>query len=129
MPDNTHGKFIWNELNTHNVEAAKKFLGGALGWSFEAMPMPDSSTYWIIKNGNDRVGGIFDLNVLPDCKNVPEHWLSYVGVDDVDTRCKKAIAAGAKEIRPPFDVPNVGRIGIIQQPGGAGVAWMTPRSM
>ena len=29
----------------------------------------------------------------------------------------------------PFDVPNVGRIGILQQPGGAGIAWMTPKPM
>jgi uncharacterized protein len=29
-------------------------------------------------------------------------------------------------MKPPFDVPNVGRIAIVQQPGGAGIGWMTP---
>ena len=129
MTEVPHGKFIWNELNTHNVEAAKKFLGTTLGWTFDAMPMPGDQTYWIIKKGDERIGGIFDMNKMPDCKNVPEHWMSYVAVDDVDARCKKAIAAGAKEGRPPFDVAGVGRIAILQQPGGAMVAWMTPRSM
>ena len=28
--------------------------------------------------------------------------------------------------RPIFDVPGVGRIAILQQPGGAGIGWMTP---
>jgi hypothetical protein len=29
-------------------------------------------------------------------------------------------------MKPIFDVPNVGRIAILMQPGGAGVGWMTP---
>ena len=128
MAEVPHGKFIWNELNTHNVEGAKQFLGATLGWTFEGMPMPDY-TYWVIKKGDERIGGVFDLNSQAGCKNVPDHWLSYVAVDDVDARCKKAIAAGAKEGRPPFDVPGVGRIAILEQPGGAHVAWMTPKGM
>jgi len=126
MADNPHGTFIWNELNTHNVDAAKKFLSATLGWSFESMPIPDG-TYWIIKNGDARAGGIFDISKDARFKGVPEHWLSYVAVDDIDARYKKALAAGAKEGRAPFDIPNVGRIGILAQPGGAMVAWMTPK--
>jgi hypothetical protein len=34
-------------------------------------------------------------------------------------RPKKATAAGAKVCREPFDVPGVGRIAILQEPGGA----------
>ena len=127
MPDNPHGKFIWNELNTHDAEASKAFLAATLGWSFEAMPMPDF-TYWVVKNGEERIGGIFEFHE-PACENAPEHWLTYVAVDDVDTRCKKASAAGARMLREPFDVPGVGRIAIVQQPGGAAVAWMTPKDM
>ena len=52
--------------------------------------------------------------------------MSYLAVDDVDARVAKAIAAGAKLMRPIFDVPGVGRIAILDEPGGAGVAWMTP---
>jgi predicted enzyme related to lactoylglutathione lyase len=40
------------------------------------------------------------------CKDVPEHWLSYIAVDNVDERYKKALAAGAKEGRAPFDIPK-----------------------
>jgi len=123
-----HGKFIWNELNTRDVEGAKRFLGAALGWTFEASPMP-SFTYWIIKKGDERIGGIFDLNSDERCKGVPEHWLTYIAVDDVDTRLKAALAAGAKEGRPPQDIPGVGRMAVLQQPGGAMVAWLTPKPM
>ena len=47
-------------------------------------------------------------------------------VDDVDARVAKAVKAGAKLMRPIFDVPNVGRIAILTEPGGAGIGWMTP---
>jgi predicted enzyme related to lactoylglutathione lyase len=48
--------------------------------------------------------------------------------DDVDARLKAAKAAGAKVLRGSFDVPGVGRIAIIQDPGGAAIGWMTPAS-
>jgi len=49
-----------------------------------------------------------------------------VAVDNVDARVNKATAAGATLMRPLFDVPGVGRIAILREPGGAGVGWMTP---
>ena len=53
-----HGIFVWNELNSRNVEAAKSFYAAALGWTFEAMPVEGGDPYWTIKNGDVRVGGI-----------------------------------------------------------------------
>lgn len=123
-----HGKFVWNELNTHDIEGAKRFLSTTIGWTFEPMTMP-GFTYWIIKRGDERMGGMYDMSAEERCKNVPEHWLSYIAVDDIDTRYKMALVAGAKEIRPPADVPGVGRIALLEQPGGAKIGWITPRPM
>jgi predicted enzyme related to lactoylglutathione lyase len=123
-----HGKFVWNELNTRDIEGAKRFLSTTLGWTFESMPIP-VGTYWIAKKREERIGGLYDMNGDAHCKDVPEHWLSYIAVDNVDERYKKALAAGAKEGRAPFDIPNVGRIAILQQPGGAMIGWITPKPM
>jgi predicted enzyme related to lactoylglutathione lyase len=120
----SHGHFYWNELMTRNAEKAKKFYGGAIGWTFEAMAMPDG-TYWVAKMGDAYVGGLFALT-SPQFDGVPEGWMSYLAVDDVDARVKKAAAAGAKLMRPIFDVAGVGRIAILTEPGGAGIGWMTP---
>jgi len=57
-----HGHLYWNELMTRDAEKAKKFYGGAIGWTFEAMAMPDG-TYWIAKMGNAYVGGLFALTI------------------------------------------------------------------
>jgi predicted enzyme related to lactoylglutathione lyase len=120
-----HGHFVWNELTTHNVEKAKAFYGEVLGWSFEAMPGANGTPYWIAKLGGERIGGLFPLDPKT-CANVPEGWLPYIAVDDVDARVKKATAKGAKLMRPIFDVPGVGRIAILTEPGGAGIGWITP---
>ena len=119
-----HGHFHWNELVTRDVEKAKKFYGDTIGWTFDGMPMPDG-TYWVAKMGDQPVGGLFPI-AGPQWEGVPEHWMSYLAVDDVDARVKKATAAGAKLMRPAFDVPGVGRIAILTEPGGAGVGWITP---
>ena len=122
-----HGHFHWNELLTRDVEGAKKFYGQTIGWTFDSMPMPDGATYWTAIMGDEMVAGIFPTD-RPEFKGVPEAWMSYLAVDDVDARVKKAVAAGAKLMRPVFDVPHVGRIAILTEPGGAGVGWMTPTS-
>jgi len=106
------------------VEQAKKFYGSTIGWTFDAMPMPDG-TYWVAKMDDEPVAGIFPM-IGPDFDGVPENWLSYLAVDNVDARLKAAKAAGAKVMRAPFDVPSVGRIAIVQAPGGATIAWITP---
>jgi predicted enzyme related to lactoylglutathione lyase len=123
----THGSFYWNELLTKDVERAKRFYTDTIGWTYQGMPMPDGATYWMAMVAGKPVAGLFPTN-RPEYQAVPEAWMSYLAVDDVDARVKKALAAGAKLMKPTFDVPKVGRIAILTEPSGAGVGWMTPVS-
>jgi predicted enzyme related to lactoylglutathione lyase len=120
-----HGVVCWSELNVRDVARAQKFYAETLGWRFEAMQMPDM-TYWIIHSGEARVGGMFEMTG-PQFEGVPEHWLTYIAVDDVDARVAKAEACGARTCLAPKEIPGVGRIAVIAEPGGAVVAWMTPQ--
>lgn len=123
----SHGRFHWNELMTRDLERAKKFYGETLGWSFEAMPMPDGGSYTLAMIGGEPVAGLFDIGD-PAYADVAESWMPYIAVDDVDARVRKATKAGAQIMKPAFDVPGVGRIVMLREPGGAGVGWMTPAS-
>lgn len=123
----SHGHFHWNELMTRDVERAKRFYQDTIGWSFEGMPMGEDGTYWLASIGGTPVAGLFSIHGT--CSgDIPEGWMPYLAVDDVDERVKKAVAAGAKLMRPIFEVPDVGRIAILTEPGGAGIGWMTPAS-
>ena len=119
-----HGHFHWNELMTRDVEKAKKFYADTLGWRYEGMQTPEG-TYWVASAEGEPVAGIFDISGAA-YQGVDESWMAYIAVDDVDARLRKAVQAGAKVMKEPFDVPGVGRIAILTEPGGAGVGWMTP---
>ena len=120
-----HGTFIWNELVTQDVEKAKAFYATTMGWTYDRFPMADGEAYWIIKLGEQRVGGMYVFK-SPDGVTIPDFWLPYIAVDDVDASVKQAVAKGAKLMKPIFEVPNIGRMAMLSEPGGASVAWMTP---
>ena len=122
-----HGAFHWNELMTRDVKKAKDFYKKTLGWTYDDMPMGDEmyGAYTIIKMGDQMVGGMFKMDGSM-FEGMPETWFTYVAVDDLDKRLKKVKEAGGKVMREPWDVPNVGRIAIVADPGGAAQGWMVP---
>ncbi len=118
-----HGYFHWNELNTRDPERARMFYGATLGWAFSEIPVEDG-VYWVAKMGGCPVAGIFTMT-SPDFDGLPEHWFSYLAVDDVDARVEQAVKAGAELIRPPFEAPGAGRLAIVRDPSGAVLGWIT----
>jgi len=119
-----HGAFHWNELMTRDAKKAKDFYGKTLGWTYEDMPMGEM-TYTIIKSNGEMVGGMMEMKG-PGFDGVPEHWMSYIAVDDVDKRIKMLKAEGGKVMREPWDAGEVGRIAIVSDSNGAAQGWMTP---
>ena len=120
--------FNWNELMTKDVAKAKAFYGATLGWTFSDMPM-QAGAYTLAHSGPAMVGGVMDMTgVTPP--GAPPHWFAYIEVDDVDHRVGLVVENGGKVLRPPFNIPNVGRIAIIADAVGAAVGLMTstPRS-
>ena len=129
QPGVSHGQFCWNELMTHDIAPAKTFYSATLGWTFEPMHMDDGATYWIIKTqgGHPKgVGGLFEMKGH-QFEGLPDQWVSYISVDDVDHRVAMAMKAGAHVMKEPFDIAGVGRIACLRQPGGAMIYWMTPK--
>ncbi|MGI9485150.1 MAG: VOC family protein [Geminicoccaceae bacterium] len=122
-----HGHFHWNELMTHDAEAAKAFYGDLAGWTFDGMDMGDGLTYWVGMNGGKPAGGIFPMSGT-DFDSMPPQWMAYLAVDDIDACIEKAKTAGAEIVKPAFDIPGVGRIAMLKDPSGAVLGWMTPAS-
>lgn len=119
---NDTGTIIWSELMTTEVEKAKAFYGKALGLSFQSFG--DSSPgYWLATLDDRPVWGLMDMTLRP---GGPTGWFTYMAVDDVDSRVKAALEAGAELCMPVFEVPSVGRIAILQDPTGAIIGWMKP---
>jgi predicted enzyme related to lactoylglutathione lyase len=116
--EHKHGTFSWIELATTDAASAKKFYGELFGWKFDDMPMGPDEVYTMANLGEGKiVGALYKMNA--QMAGIPPHWSSYVTVDDVDARTKKVTAAGGKVVKEPFDVMDVGRMAVIQDPTGA----------
>lgn len=120
-----HGEFNWNELQTRDAQKAIDFYGDSIGWTFEAEEMPSGGTYWICMASGKPVGGILTLNESDGERN-PDRWVTYVHVDDLDEQVARVRDRGGEVLRAPWDVPGVGRVAMIRDPGGAELGWVTP---
>ena len=120
----TNGSFYWNELMTLDAEAAKRFYGETLGWTFEAMDQGEGATYWVAKVGDESVAGIYEIGA--DDQETGEGWFAYIAVADLSTALARATGEGGKVEREPWDVPGVGRIAIVSDNAGNEMGWMKP---
>ena len=120
----TNGSFYWNELMTRDAEAAKKFYGATLGWTFEPMEGGGGPAYWVAKVGDESVAGIYSIDA--NDQDTGEGWFAYVAVNDLATALACATSEGGEVVREPWDVPGVGRIAIVNDNAGNAIGWMTP---
>jgi len=119
-----HGTFIWTELLTGDVEAAKATYAKLAGWTYEAHSTPDGEPYWVASLAGRPVAGLMSLATLPP--DAPPHWFTYLGVDDVDASVALMKSLGGVIGKAPFDVPDVGRIAVVCDAQGACFGLMTP---
>jgi uncharacterized protein len=114
------GTFCWVELTTTDQEAAKAFYGGLLGWKADDRPVGEGGyVYSMMQVDGKNVGAIA---LQPDQQReagAPPVWNSYISVADADATVERAKELGATVHAPAFDVMDVGRMAVIQDPQGA----------
>ena len=110
--------FVWYELMTSDVAAAKAFYAGVVGWKTEDMPMP-GMTYTLLHMGAVQVGGMMTLPKDACDAGMRPCWVGYIGVDDADAAATKVQGLGGKIYVAPTDIPGVGRFAVAADPQGA----------
>ncbi len=118
------GGWIWYELLSPDVVAARRFYAEVVGWNWAAA---DPATgYAMFSAGEIPIGGSM---AMPGELGIPGAiWLGYVHVANVDVVVAAALQSGARQCVPPTDIPGVGRFAMIMDPQGAPVYVMTPLS-
>jgi predicted enzyme related to lactoylglutathione lyase len=111
--DYLHGKFVWFEHVSNDVSKARAFYGELFGWRSDGVPV-GTQTYHMILNGSDAIGGF--RTAMP---GMPNHWISYLSVADVDASAAAATAGGGTVLMPPTDFVPFGRAAAIADPNGA----------
>ena len=64
-----HGDFSWAELGTTDAEAAKKFYGGLLGWTFDDQPAGPDMVYTMAKVGGEPACALYKMG--KDMQGIP----------------------------------------------------------
>lgn len=108
------GKFIWRDLLTDDVAAAKRFYGGLFGWEFADVA---DGAYVVISHRGRPVGGIVAADIKVKVR--VSQWVSWLSVPDVDAAARAVRTAGGTVLRGPMDLTGRGRLVVVTDPQGA----------
>ena len=109
------GRFVWRDLMTTDVDAAKRFYSGLFGWRFENTKRGDRP-YVLARIGDEAVAGMVDVSAIA---GAGPQWISFMAVSDVDQATRMVKDSGGTVLLEPREVPTVARAAVIADPQGA----------
>jgi len=118
-PEYAPGTFCWVELGTTDGDAAKNFYTQLFGWSFSDSPVGPGMVYTMLQLEGKDVGALYQMPAEMTTQGIPPNWLSYASVTSADVTAERAKSLGGTLMKEPFDVMDVGRMAVIQDPTGA----------
>lgn len=129
------GAVWWSELQAADPVRARAFYADVMGWTPKIValadqsraPEPGEKEYTLFNAGDREVAGATQAEAAPG-QAPASFWLTYIQVANVDAAALKAVELGGKLLEAPTDVPNTGRIAIIEDPEGVHVGLITPVS-
>lgn len=104
------GKFVWVDLVTEQVAAARSFYGEFFGWTFR-----EGDRYTEILHQGQTIGGIVEAD--PGVGG--SRWVGTLSVTDVDRATEFVREHGGAVEREPVDAPERGRLAVVRDPEGA----------
>lgn len=111
----SHSRFVWYELTTTDMQAAKEFYTKVIGWRAQDASMPGMA-YTLFTVGEAVVSGLMELSEDARKMGLRPSWLGYVGVDDVDATADRILRLGGAVHVPPTSIPNISRFSVAVDP-------------
>ena len=117
-------KPVWVDLSSTDAEASREFYSKLFGWNVEVNEDPQYGGYGLARIDGQDAAGIGGQMT----EGAPTTWNLYIGTDDADKLAEDVKSAGGTVVAPPFDVGEMGRMAVFQDPTGAFIsAWQTSR--
>jgi uncharacterized protein len=113
------GTFCWTDLSTTDQDAAKQFYSQLFGWEVVDNPVGEGMVYSMMQIDGKPVAAVAGQPQQQRDAGVPPLWNSYINVDSASDAADRAQKLGATVHAPAFDVMDVGRMAVIQDPQGA----------
>jgi predicted enzyme related to lactoylglutathione lyase len=121
------GTFCWPELSTSDQKAAVAFYRSLFGWEVHEQPTGPGETYSMFQIRGKEVAAAAGQRPDERQHGIPPHWNSYVSVASADETVTRAQSLGGRVLAPAFDVMDVGRMAVLQDPTGATFQIWEPR--
>jgi predicted enzyme related to lactoylglutathione lyase len=107
----------WAELNARGVAGVIPFYQDVFGWDIRQSDMGGGQgLYTEFLVDGESIAGAAEMSPMAPAE-MPNYWLVYFAVDEVDAATKKAVAAGGQEMLAPMDFPG-GRMSMVTDPQG-----------
>lgn len=107
---NSHGRFVWYELMTTDVEAAKAFYAKVMGWRARDVSLSDAA-FALFSTGEAPISAVMKLP-----EGAAPHWVGYVGVNDIDAAADLVERHDGTVYVPPTEIPNTSRFSVFADP-------------
>ena len=124
----TPGTFSWTRPDDDRPGGGQGFYSALFGWEANDNPVGDGIVYSMMRIDGKDVAAISPQPQQQRDAGVPPAWNSYVTVESADA------VAGARQgarrhacTRDAFDVMDVGRMGVVQDPAGRDTSWCGSR--
>ena len=116
------GAFCWNELYTTEPEKSVAFYQAVGGFEAAVMDMGPMGAYHMLQSEGKARAGV----MKPPMPGIPQHWMPYVQVANVDQTIARAKKLGADVKLAGASAPGVGKFGIFVDPQGAPLGVLQP---
>jgi uncharacterized protein len=110
----TPGRWVWEELFTDDVAAAKTFYGRVFDWQFEQVG-EGKDAYTVVKSSDRSIAGILHYPKAAEADR-SARWLGLMSVPDVKMAAEQASAAGGEIVMAPRRFEGRGEIALLADP-------------
>ncbi len=108
------GTPCWVDLSVPDIDAARLFYEGVMGWQMQESPPEYGGYLNCMKNGRPAAG--IGPKMMPEA---PTAWLTHFATSDVDISAERVSANGGQVRMGPMDVMDLGRMAVCADPSGA----------
>jgi predicted enzyme related to lactoylglutathione lyase len=107
------GKFVWADLVTDDVPAARTFYTDLFGWTFQTI-----GTYTVMANLERPICGLFQ-RPRPKEGSAQPRWFGYISMSSVSRTERTVTKLGGRVLFPAQEFPKRGEQAVFADPEGA----------
>jgi uncharacterized protein len=114
---NEPGTLNWNQCQTNDPGRAAAFYADVFGYGIDEVDLGGGEPFRVLQVEGKPVAGVREH--VPQLGDAPPHWSTVFSVADTDETCARAVELGGSVVMEPLDLPDIGRIAVLQGPVGA----------